>query len=121
MAGLFGTVAPSGGLAPPNETGEACLTATVVGAGADPDGQRAGAHLVTQQSALAYLRAEAGALALDEERCTADECPHAAMVFAAFVRGFDAALSAVDDALAELETTWSGPLGPYPSETTSPQ
>jgi hypothetical protein len=51
--------------------------------------------------------------------CTTDECPHAAMVFSAFVRGFDAALTAVDDALAELETARPDRFGPYLSERTS--
>jgi hypothetical protein len=110
MAALLGPAAPDEGHARPNEIGDAFLVVAMVGEGGEPDWHRTGARLNTQKSPLAHQRAEAGALA--KERCVADECPNAATVFAAFVRGFDAALGAVDDALAELEATWPDRLAP---------
>lgn len=50
-------------------------------------------------AALAYLSAEA--LGVAESLCAQADCPHTAVAVAAFVRGFDAALTSMDRSLAE--------------------
>jgi hypothetical protein len=119
MAAFRGTIAPGEGPAHPNEFVETDLTGALVGR-ADSAGSACAAHLGTQRSALTYLRAEARTMAMAERSRTADGSANMAMVLWAFVHGFDAALTSVDQALAEWVAISHGQPGPC-SDTAVPR